>query len=59
MAIHHALSEELIDIKPLGEALKATQTTTLSASSRCNASKAEAASNFPSAPRGTSCGPAT
>ena len=29
MAIHHALSGELIDIKPLGEALKATRTTTL------------------------------
>jgi quercetin dioxygenase-like cupin family protein len=29
MAIHHALSGELIDIKPLGEALKTTRTTTL------------------------------
>ena len=29
MASHHALSGELIDIRPLGEALKATRTTTL------------------------------
>ena len=29
MAIHHALSGELIDIRPLGEAIKATRTSTL------------------------------
>ena len=29
MAIHHALSGELIDIKPLGEAIKAARTTRL------------------------------
>ena len=29
MPIHNALSGELIDIKPLGEALNATRTTTL------------------------------
>lgn len=29
MAIHHALSGEMIDIKPQGEALKATRSTTL------------------------------
>lgn len=29
MAIHHALSGELIDIRPLGDAIKTTQTTTL------------------------------
>ena len=29
MAIRHALSGELIDIKPLGEAIKAARTTTL------------------------------
>ena len=29
MAIHHALSGELIDIRPLGEAIKVTRTSTL------------------------------
>lgn len=29
MAIHHAASGELIDIRPLGEAIKATRTSTL------------------------------
>ncbi len=29
MAIHHALSGELIDIRPFGEAIKTTRTTTL------------------------------